>query len=120
MRHRSEMRRNPRYQFFLQQCTQDPRVRKRDLNTFISRPVTRLPRLLLLLQAALKYTRPDHPDIETLPLVASILEEFLKTTDAGIKAAKEKVEFWSLCESLVYQRGEILVRIAPHANPGMN
>ena len=109
MRHRNEMRRNQRYQYLLQQCAQDPRVRKRDLITFISRPVTRLPRLLLLLENAKKYTEPDHPDFEAIPLVLGILKDFIKGTQYGIEAAEEKVRFWSLCESLVYQKGEIIV-----------
>ncbi|PIL35597.1 hypothetical protein GSI_02325 [Ganoderma sinense ZZ0214-1] len=108
MRHRSEMRRNQRYQYLLQQCAQDPRVRKRDLITFISRPVTRLPRLLLLLENAKKYTEPDHPDFEAIPLVLGILKDFIKGTQYGIEAAEEKVRFWSLCESLSFQKGEII------------
>ncbi|KAI0749365.1 hypothetical protein C8Q80DRAFT_1100784 [Daedaleopsis nitida] len=108
MRHRSEMRRNSKYQYFVQQCSLDPRVRKRDLITFISRPVTRLPRLQLLLENAKKYTEPDHPDMEAIPLILGILNEFIRSTQPGIEAAEEKVKFWSLCETLVYQKGEII------------
>ena len=90
MRHRSEMRRNQRYQLILQQSSQDPRVRKRDLITFLSRPVTRLPRLNLLLETAKKCTAPDHPDQETLPLILGLLSEFIKSTQPGIEAAESK------------------------------
>ncbi|KAI0661715.1 hypothetical protein C8Q70DRAFT_673507 [Cubamyces menziesii] len=107
-RHRSEMRRSQRYQYFLQQCSLDPRVRKRDLITFLSRPVTRLPRLLMLLENAKKYTEPDHPDMETIPLLIGILSDFIKSTQPGIAASEDKVRFWNLCESLVYQKGEII------------
>ncbi|KAI0359880.1 hypothetical protein OH77DRAFT_1419213 [Trametes cingulata] len=107
-RHRSEMRRNQKYQYFLQQCSLDPRVRKRDLITFLSRPVTRLPRLLLLLENAKKYTEPDHPDMETIPLLIGILSDFIRSTQPGIAASEDKVKFWNLCESLVYQKGEII------------
>ena len=109
-RHRAELKRNPRYQFFISQCTQDPRVRKRDLITFLSRPVTRLPRLSLLLENAKEHTAPDHPDQETLPIILEILRTFVKSTQPGIAAAEDKVKFWELCESLSYQKGEILVR----------
>ncbi|EJF64968.1 hypothetical protein DICSQDRAFT_159921 [Dichomitus squalens LYAD-421 SS1] len=108
MRHRNEMRRNQRYQYFLQQCSHNPRVRKRDLITFISRPVTRLPRLLLLLENIKKYTDPDHPDFEAIPLVVGILSDFIKGAQHGIEEAEEKVHFWSLCESLAFQKGEII------------
>ncbi|KAI0649128.1 hypothetical protein C8Q79DRAFT_904017 [Trametes meyenii] len=107
-RHRSEMRRSQRYQYFLQQCSLDPRVRKRDLITFLSRPVTRLPRLLLLLENAKKHTAPDHPDMDTIPLVIQILSDFIKSTQPGIAASEDKVKFWNLCESLNYQKGEII------------
>ena len=108
------MRRSQRYQYFLQQCSLDPRVRKRDLITFLSRPVTRLPRLLMLLENAKKYTEPDHPDMETIPLLIGILSDFIKSTQPGIAASEDKVRFWNLCESLVYQKGEIIVRAAEH------
>ncbi|CDO75557.1 hypothetical protein BN946_scf184883.g19 [Trametes cinnabarina] len=107
-RHRSEMRRSQRYQYFLQQCSLDPRVRKRDIITFLSRPVTRLPRLLLLLENAKKFTEVDHPDVESIPLVIGILNDFIKSTQPGIAASEDKVKFWNLCESLVYQKGEII------------
>ncbi|KAI0635913.1 hypothetical protein C8Q77DRAFT_1100369 [Trametes polyzona] len=107
-RHRSELRRNPRYQYLLQQCSLAPSVRKRDLITFLSRPVTRLPRLLLLLENAKKNTEPDHPDMETIPLLIGILSDFIKSTQPGIAASEDKVKFWNLCESLVYQKGEII------------
>lgn len=108
-RHRSELKHNNKYQYFIQQCSLDPRIRKRDLITFLSRPVTRLPRLSLVLQHALKRTEPDHPDAEMLPLILNILSDFIKSTQPGIEAAEGKVKFWNLCESLVYQKGEILV-----------
>lgn len=107
--HRKELRRNPKYQYFLSQCGQDPRIRRRDLITFLSRPVTRLPRLLLLLTTTKKYTPADHSEQETLSLLISILGDFIKSTQPGIEAAESKVKFWELCESLSYQKGEIIV-----------
>lgn len=109
--HRKELKRNRAYEQFLQTISNDSRVRKRDLITFLSRPVTRLPRLSLLLEEALKSTEKDfeHPDLETLPLILGILNNCIKSTQPGIEAAESKVKFWSLCESLVYQKGEIIV-----------
>ncbi|KAH9945453.1 uncharacterized protein BXZ73DRAFT_86925 [Epithele typhae] len=108
MRHRSELRRNQRYQDMLQQCAQDPRVRKRDIITFLSRPVTRLPRLELLLRTILKHTEPDHPDADEIPVALTVYSQVIKSTQPGIQAAEEKVKCWTLCESLVYQKGEII------------
>jgi hypothetical protein len=109
--HRKELKRNGSYERFIRSASSDPRVRKRDLVTFLSRPVTRLPRLNLLLEEVLKSTEKEfeHPDLETLPLILEILKNCIKSTQPGIEAAESKVQFWLLCESLVYQKGEIIV-----------
>lgn len=78
---------------------------------FLNRPVTRLPRMILLLEAIERCTAPDHPDKEVLPLILSILRDFMKSTQPGIEAAEGKVQFWTLCESLTYQKGEMIVGI---------
>ncbi|KAG8213014.1 hypothetical protein J3R82DRAFT_11404 [Butyriboletus roseoflavus] len=107
-RHRTELKYNKRYQEFMQRCSQDPRVKKRDLITFLSRPVTRLPRLNLMLQHLQKLADANHPDAEDLPVILSILNDFLKSTQPGIEAAENKVKFWDLCESLVFNKGELI------------
>lgn len=108
--HRNQLKRNPAYQNFVQSVSNDPRIRKRDLITFLSRPVTRLPRLNLLLSQILKLTEKDHehPDLETLPIILEVLSSCIKSTQPGIEAAESKVKFWEMCESLVYQKGEIM------------
>ena len=114
-RHRSELRRNPRYQYLLQQCSLAPSVRKRDLITFLSRPVTRLPRLALLLQTIDKHTPPELDDKRDLPVILELLNQYIKSSQPGIEAAESKVKFWALCESLNFQKGEIIVRTSPLA-----
>ncbi|KAG7089591.1 hypothetical protein E1B28_011258 [Marasmius oreades] len=106
--HRRELKTNANYQAFIQSAASDPRIRKRDLITFLSRPVTRLPRLNLLLEQTLKLTDNEHPDKETLPIILNILSDTIKSTQPGIEAAESKVKFWSLCESLDFQKGEII------------
>ena len=105
------LRQKRTYEIFLQSVARDPRIRKRDLITLLSRPVTRLPRLNLLLEQTLKFTsgEADHPDLETLPLILSILKDCIKSTQPGIEAAESKVKFWALCESLMFRKGEIMV-----------
>lgn len=107
-RHRTELSRNKNYQAFMQKCSQDPRVRKRDMITFLSRPVTRLPRLHLILEHIQKITQPGHPDLEDLPILLSILSDFLKSTQPGIAAAENRVKYWNVCESLTMPKGEII------------
>ncbi|PPQ99136.1 hypothetical protein CVT24_009326 [Panaeolus cyanescens] len=111
--HRNQLKKNHAYELFIQSVSNDPRIRKRDLVTFLSRPVTRLPRLNLLLETILKctekeYTEYGHPDLDTLPIILGILKDCIKSTQPGIEAAESKVKFWGLCESLVFQRGEII------------
>jgi len=109
--HRKTLKRNRAYEVFIQSVSNDPRIRKRDLITFLSRPVTRLPRLNLLLEQILKLTdvEYEHPDLEILPIILGILKDCIKSTQPGIEAAESKVKFWALCESLVFQKGEIIV-----------
>lgn len=110
--HRKELKKNAAYQAFIQSAAKDPRIRKRDLITFLSRPCTRLPRLNLLLEQSLKLTEKghEHPDLETLPIIIGVLKDCIRSTQPGIEAAESKVKFWALCESLVFQKGEIMVR----------
>ncbi|KAJ6619767.1 hypothetical protein B0H10DRAFT_2024882 [Mycena sp. CBHHK59/15] len=107
-RHRKELKQNADYQAFIQSVSSDPRIRKRDLATFLSRPVTRLPRLNLVLEQILKRTVDGHPDKETLPIILDILTSCIKSTQPGIEAAENKVKFWALCESIVFQKGELI------------
>ncbi|KAF9471223.1 hypothetical protein BDN70DRAFT_820276 [Pholiota conissans] len=108
--HRKQLKLNRAYELFIHSASNDPRIRKRDLITFLSRPVTKLPRLNLLLEQILKLTETEynHPDLETLPIIQGILKDCIKSTQPGIEAAESKVKFWALCESLVFQKGEII------------
>ncbi|TFK75234.1 hypothetical protein BDN72DRAFT_758174 [Pluteus cervinus] len=109
-RHRKELKRNRAYKEFLNVVSSDPRIRKRDIKTFLSRPVTRLPRLNLLLEQILKKTEKDfdHPDLEALPTILDIVKACVKSTQPGIEAAESKVKFWELCESLVFPKDQII------------
>lgn len=135
-RHRRELKKNKSYATFIHAVTSATsssisilqklspthlsRIRKRDLVTFLSRPVTRLPRLNLLLGQILKLTEKgdyeDHPDLQTLPIILGIIGDCVKETQPGIEAAEAKVKFWALCENMVLRPGEILVSHArlPH------
>jgi len=115
-RHRREMKSNPAYAAFIAKVSKDPRLQKRDLFHFISRPVTRLPRVALQLESIFKLTDKEHPDIDTMPLVLTILSDFVKSTQPGVAVADAKVRFWALCENLVYRPGEIIVCVLLEVN----
>ncbi|GJJ08649.1 hypothetical protein Clacol_002868 [Clathrus columnatus] len=123
--HRRELKNNLRYRKFLELRSHDPRLAKRDLITFIARPVTRLPRLSLQLEEIRKRTeklsegdgdlsssslnsREDYPDLETIPILVDVLDKFVKITQPGIAASENKVKYYALCESLEFRRGEII------------
>ncbi|KAG8964003.1 hypothetical protein FRC00_004149 [Tulasnella sp. 408] len=107
-RHRKELKFNQEYSRFIEQCSQDTRIKKRDLISLLSRPVTRLPRLSLILEHCLKLTPPGHPDLESIPLILGVLEGLVKSTQPGIAAAEGKVKVRNLIESLVFERGELI------------
>jgi len=44
-----------------------------------------------------------------MPLILTILSDFLKSTQPGIQAAEERVKFLALGESLVFRRTELIV-----------
>ncbi|KDQ19256.1 hypothetical protein BOTBODRAFT_51700 [Botryobasidium botryosum FD-172 SS1] len=106
--HRKEVQENPAYKAFLEECSKDPGVKKRDLITFISRPVTKLPRLHLLLETLGKRSEPDNFDQENLLVILPALDHIIKATEPGIAAAEAQVKLWSFCESLVFQKAEIV------------
>ena len=110
-RHLKELDQNPNYKDFIQRCSEDSRLRKRDLKTLLSRPVTRLPRLQLILERILKVTDADHPDLETIPIVLAVLRDFIRRSEPGIAASQEKVKFGALRGSLVDPQGDITVSL---------
>jgi hypothetical protein len=109
--HRKELDQNLLYKNFIERCSEDPRFRKRDFKTLLSRPITRLPRLKLILERVQNLTFEGHPDLETIPIVLTVLQDFIKSSEPGIAAAEDKVKFGALHKSLVNLQGEITVRL---------
>jgi len=107
------MDQNLLYKNFIETCSEDPRLRKRDLKTLLSRPITRLPRLKLILERIQHLAFEGHPDLETIPIVLTVLQDFIKSSEPGIAAAEDKVKFGALHKSLVNPslQGEITVRL---------
>jgi hypothetical protein len=63
----------------------------------------------LVLERIQKLTAADHPDLETIPILLTVLQDFIKSSEPGIAAAEEKVKFGALHKSLVDMQGEITV-----------
>lgn len=52
-------------------------------SVFLSRPVTRLPRVMLLIEALEKCTPADHPDRDELPMVHEVLNNVVKASQVS-------------------------------------
>lgn len=65
---------------------------------------------MLQLDFVLKHIVGDNPDTTTIPLICESLNTYIRSSQAGVEAADGKVKFWDLCENLLYQKGEIIVR----------
>ena len=68
-----------------------------------------MPRLSLVLERIHKLTAAGHPDLETIPIVLTVLKDFIKSSEPGIEAAEGKVNYWALHETLDFPREEIIV-----------
>ncbi|KAI0264429.1 hypothetical protein BC834DRAFT_826441 [Gloeopeniophorella convolvens] len=105
--HKQELERNNRYASFIQGCSEDPRLKRRDFKALLSRPLTRLPRIKLIMERIEKLTPEGHDDRVAIPTLLSALQSYVKSSEPGIAAAEDKVGFWAVCESLIYSKGEI-------------
>ncbi|RXK38363.1 hypothetical protein M231_04405 [Tremella mesenterica] len=99
---------NPGFQQFLKERNNMELTRRRDLVIFLSRPLTRLPRILLLLEAILKVTPVDHPDKEAIPTVVAVLIRVVRSSQPGIESAESKIKLWNVAERLLNKKGEIV------------
>ncbi|WVR05091.1 hypothetical protein IAU60_002103 [Kwoniella sp. DSM 27419] len=105
---RREQARNEPFKIFLAERNTIELTRRRDLSVFLSRPVTRLPRILLVLEALFKVTPPDHPDKKDIPTAIEILHGVIRSTQPGIESAENKIRLWNVAERLMFKRGEIV------------
>ncbi|KAJ3755422.1 Dbl-like domain-containing protein [Lentinula raphanica] len=102
----SEMRTNPAFNQFVQQCTRHPDAHRLDMKNFINRPIPRLLRYELLLKSILDETFEEHEDYTAIPQVLDVIRQLGKDTEPGVVNAKSKVELWQYNEGLVFNKGE--------------
>lgn len=106
---RRESVKNQEFHKFLELRNTASLTNRRDIFTFLSRPVTRLPRIILLLGELLKVTPEEHADKEDIPVLKEMLERVVKDTEHGIEAAAVKIKLWNIAERLLFKKGEITV-----------
>ncbi|OXG93167.1 hypothetical protein C345_00803 [Cryptococcus neoformans A2-102-5] len=105
---RRESVKNQEFRRFLESRNTASLTNRRDIFTFLSRPVTRLPRIILLLGELLKVTPEEHADKEDIPVLKEMLERVVKDTEHGIEAAGVKLKLWNTAERLLFKKGEII------------
>ncbi|GFZ46220.1 hypothetical protein JCM24511_04467 [Saitozyma sp. JCM 24511] len=106
---RREAEKNVGFRQYLSERTTTEITRRRDIESvFLSRPVTRLPRVMLLIEALEKCTPADHPDRDELPMVHEVLNNVVKASQPGIESAEAKIKLWNIAERLLFKRGEII------------
>ncbi|KAL7422275.1 hypothetical protein Q5752_002921 [Cryptotrichosporon argae] len=105
---RREIARNSAFAAFLRDRNTDELTRRRDVSVFLSRPLTRLPRLALMLDTILERTPADHPDCEDLPTASGVIRRVVRSSQPGIEAAESKVKLWDLAERLMFRKGEVI------------
>ncbi|KAH8833385.1 CNH domain-containing protein [Flagelloscypha sp. PMI_526] len=102
----SEMRNNPEFKTFVDQCVRHPDAHRLDMQNFINRPIPRLLRYELLLKSIHEETPPGHEDKTEIPNVLDLIKALGKETEPGVVSAKQKVELWKYNEGLVFKPGE--------------
>ncbi|GMK54133.1 hypothetical protein CspeluHIS016_0107190 [Cutaneotrichosporon spelunceum] len=101
-----EQARNPAFAAFLDETLKNPASHKFDITHYINRPVFRLPRYEMLLEAILKtkvavckekgQSPDDDPDIVGIPQVIDLNKSLTRACDNGVAVNKAKVELWAL------------------------
>ncbi|ODO11558.1 hypothetical protein I350_00339 [Cryptococcus amylolentus CBS 6273] len=99
-----EAARNPKFALFLTSSS----IPRKGINTFLMRPATRLPRVILMLRALLHRTPLDHQDQEDIPTLIDVLHRVVKSSEPGISSAEEKIGLWDVAERLMFKKGEIV------------
>ncbi|KZP01565.1 Dbl-like domain-containing protein [Calocera viscosa TUFC12733] len=100
-----ELATNQAFKDFFDSCVKHPDARRQDMKAFVNRPIPRLLRYSLLLQAIYDSSPADHPDRETIPGVLDILKSLSKATNAGVAVSETKVKLWKYSHDLVWKEG---------------
>ncbi|KAH8826429.1 CNH domain-containing protein [Flagelloscypha sp. PMI_526] len=102
----NEMRNNPSFRAFVDQCTSHPNARRLDMQHFISLPISRLSRYEQLLKLIHEKTPPGHDDWPVIPDILELIRDVQTKTEPSVASARQKVELWQYNERLVFKPGE--------------
>ena len=97
---------NTHFKDFLQSRLTDPQLNRHSFRHFLLRPVMRIARYPLLLQALIKQTDKDDPEYETLQECYKIITEVATFCDQLAAGVKTRVEILLLNSALTCRQGE--------------
>ncbi|KXS15279.1 hypothetical protein M427DRAFT_98955 [Gonapodya prolifera JEL478] len=102
-----ERERNTGFEAWLQECEdREPLCRNLPIQSFLARPTTHLGRLPLLIEAILKRTSDDHPDVVQLRAVVDAVKAYLVTVNARAGEADNKLKLEKLSQEVVFREGQ--------------
>ncbi|KAG8896511.1 hypothetical protein FRB99_008857 [Tulasnella sp. 403] len=96
---KEELENNSEFRLFLEQVARSPEARRLDLKHFISRPSDHLRNYPVLLEAALKETDAENPDIDYLGAAAQAIRNLLtvaqlRTFQSGMARNPNGIKEW--------------------------
>ncbi|KYR01365.1 pleckstrin (PH) domain-containing protein [Tieghemostelium lacteum] len=101
----------PAFMLFTQQCKTIPEVGKRDIQSFVSMPIQRIPRYVLLLRELLKFTVPGHSDHTNIELAVKRMEDIANLINRQMKEDETSKEVFLISQKL---RPPIPNLVEPH------
>ncbi|KAN0000424.1 hypothetical protein ACTFIZ_000873 [Dictyostelium cf. discoideum] len=90
----------PSYVLFIQECKHLPQVGKRDLQSFVSMPVQRCPRYVLLLRELLKFTHSSDHDFKNIVSALQGMETIADLINRQMKEEEISREIIAINEKL--------------------
>ncbi|KAI8911868.1 CNH domain-containing protein [Gorgonomyces haynaldii] len=96
-----ERSRNPEFVKFLDSRQRLQELRKLTLETFLTKPSTRLGRYGPLLSAVLKKTPDNHPDKENIPKALTIIDQVLQKINVEVGKESDRLTIHQLDQKLV-------------------
>jgi hypothetical protein len=103
----SQKSENPRFMDFIKKCDSNPLANKLSMDSFISRPTTRLARYPLLLQSILKKTAAGHPDHVIVQQVINNIETHLSKINETKGNTDRKLRMVTILDRLEYKGGSV-------------
>jgi hypothetical protein len=102
----AELAQNPLLSAFLNQAERLPETRRLPIQSFLSRPLSRIARYPLLLQAIIKRTPPGHPDLINLQSSVAQLRAILTHVNEVAGKSDVSVRLLQLNASIMFKNKE--------------